>query len=205
MSQERNSMLERADKWIQRLDDNEYRVLPEASQREIPDVNGKKDRFGDLFSRAMTNYQSYRALYDELSERAAQGKLTADLPYEHIRKLSKRAQEELAVIMQSQKLSGVSDHVILQTLGERTSQKARDFLYYIDHAIADGVIVEGEATRRKLAESENEKNKIIAVRDQLQDQLAQVSTELISVRALYDDCEKKRHIHPAGGSSSRTE
>ncbi len=195
-------MLERANKWLQRLDDREIIPSPDASKLEIPDVNGKKGRFADLLSTAMTNYQGISALHEEFTKRAAEGKLTADIPYHVAHHVPKDLLKSLKAIAPSKERKALTDRVVLETIANVRNRTTREFLYYIDKGIASGILVEGDALRRKIEECENEKKNIIEERNRLDEDFARVSTELISVRALYEDCERKRRIHPAGGSGT---
>jgi hypothetical protein len=212
ISKTENPMLERASKWIQRLDSFEYVPKPEAAEHEIPDVDGKRGfRFGELLSRAMTNFQAVSGLLDELTQMAAEGRLTANLPYQIRKGVSEKWIKTLEQIMPNREYTSLSDRVILDTVRERRTTVARDFLYYIDYGISTGTLIPGPASEHKLDECEAEKKRIAEERDRFQDQLEQVSTELISVRALYEDCQRKyeecernRRIHPFGGTGTDT-
>jgi chromosome segregation ATPase len=178
----------------------------EATEREIPDVDGKKGRFAYLLSTAMTNYQSLTSEYEKLTQKAAEGKLTLYLHESMWNSLPKKLLEQLEPIVASKELTAVSDRVILLKVAEHIRHAALDFLYYIDKGLATGLLTVGPALERKLDECEGEKKRIAEERDRVQDNLEQVSTELISVRALYEDCERKRHIQPyrRTGSGSNT-
>ncbi len=195
-TQETNAMIERAEKWIQRLDDKEYRVPQEVASTKILSADTKvRSPFNDLLSRAMTNYQMSRTHYDELREKMKQGSISRDIPFLVGQNVAKEKIESLSRMEPTKENTETLDRTLLEEAKHDRTIAARDFLYYIDYAIASGILVEGEKLRHKLDESVKEKNAIIEERNHLQDQLAQVSTELISVRALYEDCERRRHIH----------
>jgi len=198
--QESNTMIERAEKWIQRLDDKEYGVPKEVASTKILSVDGRtRAPFNDLSSRAMTNYQASRTHYDELREKMKTGSISRDIPFLVGQNVTRENLESLSYMEPTQENTETVDRTLLEQAKHDRTVAARDFLYYIDCAIASGILVVGEALQRKLAECEQEKKGIIGDRDSLRQQLEQVSTELISVKALYEECQKSRGVGPATG------
>lgn len=192
------ALLERAEKWLHQLDTDDYHTVPELVATEIADAEGKHTNpFGDLLTRAMTNYQISRDLVKETAEKSRQGILIRDLPY-MAGTQSKKFISDIETM--SDKSSELLSRTILERLKRNLLESARDFLYYIDYGIVNRMIVVGQGLERKLTELEKEKQATIRERDVANEQLAAVSTELISVRALYEECERKRHIHPASGT-----
>jgi hypothetical protein len=196
MSAQESAMIQRANKWLQRLDDKEYRVVTEASSIKIPDMNGVHAPYSDLVSKAMTDYQSKTNTYAEIQRRAALGAVAVDFPYLVSQKLATLEQfkDWMKPILNDENTRKIADFVILTQVMSNRDNAARDFLYYIDHGIASGIIVEGDALKRKLTESEQE-------RDRFRNECEELSTELISVRALYEECQRKLHIRPVGGQN----
>ena len=75
---------------------------------------------------------------------------------------------------------------------------ARNALAIIDEALASPtpLIVEGERYFAKLEECENEKKNLTEERNQLNAQLEDVSTEILSLRGRLEECQRQLHIHP---------
>jgi hypothetical protein len=195
-SDEAIPLLRRAEKWLQRLDDKEYKVLPEFASVKTPDVEGNQFPFSALLSRAMTNYQVNRDFYDELLARVRQGGIISDMAFISTFHPPEELLRQLQTI-QRNKQGEEADRAILESFKSHRSQTARNFLYYIDYALSSGFIGVGEALERRIDETEKAKKAVIDERDQLRNQLEQVSEELVSVRALYEDCERRRRIQPA--------
>jgi hypothetical protein len=201
ITDEGNTLLGRAEKWLRRIDDKEYKALPEFSLVEIPDIEGNRFPFSQLLSRAMGNYQVTRDFYAELLLRAKEGSLTGNLAFMSNFNFPKEVMESVKAIQQSKKGQEDADRSILESFKLHRTISARNFLYYIDYGLASGYIGVGEATERKLTEAEKEKQKMIEERNQLQSDFDEVSEQLVSLRALYDECQRKLHIQPFRGQN----
>lgn len=148
----------------------------------------------------MTNYQAMRDALHETEKMAkdGQGRATRELSHSVLDKLSKEDRRKWEIIAQNRTLSIQSDRGMVEAMTEHATERTRHFLWYIDQAIASGVLVQGDSLRQKLNNCENEKRNLIEERDKLDEEVNRVSTELISVRALYEECKKRSSgIQPA--------
>jgi chromosome segregation ATPase len=73
----------------------------------------------------------------------------------------------------------------------RVLESAQDFLRAIDKAWSYDLLEEGESVSRRLEDCAKE-------RDDLKQQLQRVSTDYVKLQALYEDCQRKLHIHELG-------
>jgi hypothetical protein len=168
--------------------------VPATSRKEVPKViETHHSSYEDLLSLTMTNYQISRDLLAESLEIAkrGEGELTKSVPYHLTKELSQRDQESLKAAARSNLLGAASDRVMLDLERDLASKATSNFLFYIDYGIATGLIVSGRGLERKLEACANEKQQTLSELESVRDKLEQVSTELISVRALYEDCLKR--------------
>ena len=185
-------MLQRADRWIQRLDDREYQIVAEASSVKNLDLKGKNQSFSLLLSTAMTNYQARKTDYADYQKSPIGAFFTRSLTDQ------KQVQQALTLMLEFSKNSNLTEFsklTIPAISRQQTYDSAKEFLHYVDFGITSGIIIEGDALKRRLAESEQE-------RDRLRTECEELSTELISIRALYEECQRKQHIKPIGGQNS---
>lgn len=192
---EANAMLARADRWLRLIDTDDYHIDLAKDMMIFDSKEKRSGKFSDFLSTAMTDYQGTMDTYNEWNERAKQGRLAADRAYLVGMDLPKERIDELDRLSLEQKQT--VDKTMVASAWDKWILAANDFLYYVDFGIVHGIVVVGQGLERKLAESEKAKTAVIVERDHLQEELAQVSTELVSVRALYEECERKRHIRPA--------
>jgi hypothetical protein len=167
----------------------------------VPSVvpNQPGSPYEDLLSLSMSNYQITRELMAECLELAKRGKgeLTKAYPYHMLKDLPEKDQRSMRLAAANPDLGAESDRSMLETQKEITDKATSTFLFYIDYGIAAGLIVPGQALERKIERSESERKKAIDELNEIRGELEQVSTQLVSVRALYEDCQRRLHIHPA--------
>jgi len=189
-TQETNILLDRANKWLQRLDDKEFMPDPQKATTDITDAETKRTgKFSEFLARAMTNYQATVQLFNELHGRAKRGSLTSDRGYLVAAGIQVELLDQLQRLIVNGKDYGSIDRTMLDSLEYNVTKNAREFLYYIDYGIASGIIVEGDALKRKLAESRQELVK-------LGDECDRLAEELVTLKGKYEECKRQLHIKP---------
>jgi hypothetical protein len=196
-SEEARKTCERAEYYMQKIRSKELRLTPAADTETVYDpLRQKRIPIRPYINDTMSDY-------DEENVKLAEHTIKLNLPKE-------KDSADLTLLGFDEK---EHEQTMVNLCGRTKYYLARNFLAAVDAALTSPkpLIEEGEAFFSKLKDSEKEKNELTLDRDRLKDDLAQVSAELVSVRALYEDykkkyeeCERKRYFHEFRGTGTNT-
>jgi hypothetical protein len=183
LSDEERKMCERFEDYVEKIRKRKLRFTEEADLDKVYDSEAKENiPLPTYFSRCMSRYDRQR-IEEEEHRILLESETESSQGTPHDESSSLNLMARLTLLDNAEKLRFLI---------------ARNALSIVDEALASPTprIVEGEAYFAELEECQKVKKNLGDEKDRANVELQELSAEVVSLRALYEECQRKLHIKP---------